>query len=185
MPAAPVGHVAPSVSHAPPAVAPPIAEPAPIPDPVPSAGAPVAARFEPQASFDQPARSAGEITSPPEPVTKKEQPERKEREVSMAELARDIMSISEQESASATGSNSSDGEDPDTVSDFVEFERQASFDLILKPAPKGGRLRRSKGSAQKEPLESEGFDPLNELGTSPQLDTAGAKNRPRGRIWSR
>jgi hypothetical protein len=116
--------------------------------------------------------------------------QRKEREVSMAELARDIMSISDHEYVpvdrpSAARGVEADAESPavaelDTVAPLFESDRQASADLMIGPARKGGLLRRSKGSPHKDtPDDSEGFDPMNELGTSPEPEPAEGKARSR------
>ena len=104
----------------------------------------------------------------PEPRTKKDR-QRKERDVSMAELARDIISISEQEPISPESVDAAaDGEESDAATTQFDSDRQASFDLMIGPARKGGLLRRSKGQQHKDPVDdSKGFDPMNELGTSP------------------
>jgi hypothetical protein len=125
-----------------------------------------------------------EVVSP-EPRTKKDR-QRKERDVSMAELARDIISISEHESGPSDGADAAGNEEQGAGATQFESDRQASFDLMIGRAPKGGRLRRPKGLSNKDAAdESEGFDPMNELGTSPELDPSASKGRFRGRLGHR
>ena len=100
----------------------------------------------------------------------------------MAELARDIMSISEQESVAqvSTGDSPEEGVDPS-----IESDRQASFDLVIGRAPKGGRLRRSKSSVQKDSAgDSTEFDPMDELATTreAEAEAAATKGRSKGRL---
>ena len=101
--------------------------------------------------------------------------------MSMAELARDIMSISEQEVTSPESVDQTGiGEESDAGTTQFDSERQASFDLMIGPARKGGLLRRSKGPQHRDSVdESQGFDPMNELGTSPELEPATGKMRSR------
>jgi hypothetical protein len=119
------------------------------------------------------------ITSSSEPRTKKDR-QRRERDVSMAELARDIISISEQESvprdADEHGEHAQGGAaSPD------EAARHASFDLVLGPAPKSGRLRRSKIPTPKDAAEE-----LADLVSDSGLNTAAAEaNADKGRTRSR
>ena len=102
--------------------------------------------------------------------------------MSMAELARDIISISEQDSDTRDASDAANGE-TGTDPSQVESSRQASSDLIIGPAHKGVRLWRSKNSSHKDAVdESEGFDPMDELGTAAELDPAASKSRSRGRL---
>jgi hypothetical protein len=128
------------------------------------------------AAFDAP---IAETIATSEPRGRKER-QRKEREVSMAELARDIMSISEQESAAKVSTeNSATGE----VDPAVQTDRQASFDLVIGRASKGGRLRRSKASSSKESVDdSTSFDPMDELATTREAEAAASKTRSKGRL---
>jgi hypothetical protein len=81
----------------------------------------------------------------------------------MAELARDIISISEQDSDNRDASNAANNGEPGAEASQVESDRQASSDLIIGPVHKGVRLWRSKSSSHKDAAdESEGFDPMNE-----------------------
>jgi hypothetical protein len=121
----------------------------------------------------------------PAPVTPVLQT-REESGVSMAEMARDIMSVSDQEPIPRVSALAVGIEEPGIPMVQSDSDRRASFDLLIGPATKGGRLKRSKGSMQKGPVDSsEEFDSFDELAHSPELDTAGAKGRSRGRLWTR
>jgi hypothetical protein len=115
----------------------------------------------------------------PEPAPKKGRL-RREREPSMAELARDIIGISEQEGGGASSSDSE--EDADGVTTADDSTRQASFDLVIGPAPKGGRLRRSKSATQKLPRNE--IDDLvpPENGDQHESSDAQGKSKPRSRL---
>jgi hypothetical protein len=176
MPAPPV--TAPPVTAPPVSAAPVPVPPVPVPPvlaaPVPMPPVPVAQ--EVPASLDAP---MAETIATSEPLGRKER-QRKEREVSMAELARDIMSISEQESVAQVSTDDSPGEEVDPS---IESDRQASFDLVIGRAPKGGRLRRSKSSVPKESAgDSTGFDPMDELATTREAEAAATKGRSKGRL---
>jgi hypothetical protein len=117
------------------------------------------------------------ITSSTEPRTKKER-QRKEREVSMAELARDIIAISEQE----PGSLSSNGHGAETEgegSTADETGRHASFDMVIGPAPRGGRLRR------KIPTPKDAAEELADLAADSGLETGVEAGGDKGRMRSR
>jgi hypothetical protein len=123
------------------------------------------------------------ITSSSESRNKKER-QRKEREVSMAELARDIISISEQESvprdANEQGGQTQGGETQGGATTPDEAARHASFDLVIGPAAKTGRLRRSKIPTPKDAAEE-----LADLVSDSGLNTATAEsNAEKGRTRS-
>ena len=100
--------------------------------------------------------------------------------MSMAELARDIMSISEQESVARVSTGDSDTGEVDPA---IQSDRQASFDLVIGRAPKGGRLRRSKSPSSKGSVDDPtSFDPMDELATTRQAEAAASKSRSKGRL---
>ena len=114
------------------------------------------------------------IASSSEPRTKKDR-QRRERDVSMAELARDIISISEQESFHSD-TNDQGGQTSDGAGSPDEAARHASFDLVIRPAPKSGRLRRSKIPAPKDAAEE-----LADLVSDSELNATARLNRARTR----
>jgi hypothetical protein len=183
-PAPPPLFASPQVATAPPTAATALADAAvvhataapPVPPPLPQPNVPAAV---PGLGIAVPAVTQPTAPASSEPRTKKDR-QRKERDVSMAELARDIISISEQDSDTRDASDAANGE-TGTDPSQVESSRQASSDLIIGPAHKGVRLWRSKNSKDAVD-ESEGFDPMDELGTAPELDPASGKSRSRGRL---
>ena len=94
----------------------------------------------------------------------------------MAELARDIMSISEQEGVAldATGQ-----EVPSATAD--DPSRHASFDMVIGPAPKGGRLRRSKIPTPKDVAE-ELADLVSDSALTAEDASSSEKSRSRSRL---
>jgi hypothetical protein len=122
------------------------------------------------------------ITSSSETLSRKER-QRREREVSMAELARDIMSISDPEAVQSEASEEEEGQPG--ASAEVDVNRHASFDLVIGPAPKSGRLRRSKMSTPKDAAE-ELADLVSDTELEPKMAEAGAeKGRTRSRLRHR
>lgn len=121
------------------------------------------------------------ITSSAEPRNKKER-QRKEREVSMAELARDIISISEQEPVTVDSAGSDSESQVGGAGE--DAARHASFDLVIGPAPKSGRLRRSK-----IPIPKDAADELADLVADSGLDNkmaeSGADKGRRSRLRHR
>jgi hypothetical protein len=195
--AAPVATEPPPVAVAQPQVATqPVAAPPP-----PLFAAPVAEVTSPIAEVIQPLTQAADAPSAPPPVPNspeqsvpgpdlitsssesrnKKERQRKEREVSMAELARDIISISEHEPV--TNDAEGDGESQ-AASAADDAARHASFDLVIGPAPKGGRLRRSKIPQPKDAAE-ELADLVSDSGLDAKMAESGADKGRRSRLRHR
>ncbi len=71
----------------------------------------------------------------------------------MAELARDIISISEQDTGYPDPAGPDAAPAPEVVVGY-DVTRQASFDMVLGPAPKSSRLRRSKNQIPEDAAEA-------------------------------
>ncbi len=176
----------------------PAAAPAPIPAPAPPANVipAVAQNLQNESNEEQQVRFFRSPSSPePASAPVVQAPaaaspavaapavvgEPSESSVSMAELARDIFAISEDDASPGSG-GSADG------SARTERGREASSDLIIGPAQKGGWLKRGKASGAKgrtptteDPQGPEGSqgsdDPMSEL-TATETNT---RNRLRSR----
>ncbi len=101
----------------------------------------------------------------------------------MAELARDIMSISEPEAVQTEASGEEEGQPGPKAEEDVN--RHASFDLVIGPAPKSGRLRRSKMQTPKDAAE-ELADLVSDVELEPKMAEAVVeKGRTRSRLRHR
>jgi len=106
-----------------------------------------------------------------------------ELRLSMSELAREIIAVSEDE-PTATSPNPRIPRAPEDEAAAVPADdgRSASFDLVLGPPQKGGKLRRSKPAISQERfLDPEGLVPNGEYGDS-ETPEKSEKGRSKGRL---
>jgi hypothetical protein len=86
---------------------------------------------------------------------------------SFADLAREIISVTDDESSGPEGETARHSREPADANHEAHAEaslEQASFDLVLRP-PSKGRLRRSKPPISKDRfLEADGLLPKGEFG---------------------